>query len=130
MKRTGHVLWLVVVGMLLTPRVQATPPPIAQVEISYLLTQVATSPCEFNRNGRWYGGKQAAAHLRDKYGSPFVLGHVDSAEDFIAKVATRSSFTGVEYAIRCNGMVTVSSALWLGDRLAAYRQASKGPPGS
>ena len=118
--------WLAVAGLLLAPGVQAAPSPVAQAEISYLLTQVGNSSCEFNRNGRWYDGTQAAAHLRDKYGSRFVWGQISSAEEFIAKVATRSSFSGVEYAIRCKGMTTVPSARWFRDQLSAYRQASGG----
>ena len=125
--RARYALWLAALGFLVMPVAQATPSPIAQTEISYLLTQLATSPCQFNRNGHWYEGRQAAAHLEEKYHSPFVWGHIGSAEEFIDKVATRSSISGVEYAVRCGGAGTVSSALWLRDQLGAFRRASEKP---
>ena len=44
-----------------------------------------------------------------------------SAEDFIAKAATRSSLTGEAYAIRCPQRPVQPSAVWLESELQALR---------
>ena len=41
--------------------------PAAKAEIDHLLDYLAKSGCEFNRNGSWYGSKEARDHLNDKY---------------------------------------------------------------
>ena len=124
MRRLGP-LCLMVTALMLSMAVRADPPLGVQVEISFLLTEVAKSNCEFYRNGRWYDGKRAAAHLQDKYGSSLYAQRISSADEFIEAVATRSSLSGKAYAIRCAGSVVVPSALWFRERLAAYRQAQK-----
>ena len=106
----------------------AVPPLIFQQEISYLIADVAASGCEFYRNGKWYDAVQAAAHLREKYGNPFISAHIASAEEFIDRVATRSTLSGVDYAIRCQNTTIVPSAKWFLSRLAAYRIAAKVSP--
>lgn len=118
-------LWLMVTGLMLSTVVRADPPLGAQAEINFLLTEVAKSECEFYRNGKWYDGKRAAAHLQDKYGSRLDARGISSAEEFIETVATRSSLSGKPYAMRCTGSTTVPSALWFRERLAAYRHALK-----
>ena len=79
--------------------------------------------CEFYRNGRWYAAARAAQHLQGKYAARTVAARVVTAEDFIDLVGTRSSFSGIAYAISCPGAPTVPCAQWLKQRLAAYRQA-------
>ncbi len=117
--------WLLISGLMLSTVVRADPPLGAQAEISFLLAEVARSDCEFFRNGRWYDGRRAAAHLQDKYGSSLDAQHILSAEGFIDTVATRSSLSGKAYAIRCARSVAVPSALWFRERLAAYRRMLK-----
>ena len=118
-------MWLMVIGLMLSTVISADPPLGAQAEISFLLTEVAKSDCKFYRNGKWYDGKRAAAHLRDKYGSRLDARGTSSAEEFIETVATRSSLSGKAYAIRCTGSTAVPSAMWFRERLAAYRQSLK-----
>jgi hypothetical protein len=96
-----------------------------QVQIEYLLTSVASSGCDFFRNGSWYGATQAAEHLRFKYQKLWARDLIGSAEDFIEKGATRSSISGLEYAIRCPGAAEVPAARWLRERLAGYRSIRK-----
>ena len=67
-----------------------TQQPGTVTEITYLLNEVATSSCEFNRNGKWYQGRQAAAHLRNKYGARPPWEHIGTAEEFIDRIAARS----------------------------------------
>jgi hypothetical protein len=54
---------------------------------------------------------------------------IDTAEDFIEKVATQSSLSGQPYQVRCRGSEAVTSNQWLRDVLARYRtHAAQGAP--
>ena len=100
-------------------------PRAAQVEIEYLLQYVGTSGCEFYRNGSWYDAGRAESHLRDKYKYLDTRHQINSAEDFIDRAATKSSFSGLAYQIRCNGGSAVPSGQWLYDALTLHRRASR-----
>jgi hypothetical protein len=110
----------------LASAVCAATPASARLEIHALLEIVGTSGCEFYRNGTWYDARRAQAHLQMKFEALAGGDQVASAEDFIARVATRSSFTGEPYQIRCPGDAAQPSALWLRDRLV--RQRARGAP--
>jgi hypothetical protein len=112
---------------LLISAANAAPASPAEVEISYLLQHIETSGCEFYRNGSWYNGMRAQAHLRSKYEYLVARNPIGSAEDFIDKVATKSSVTNQPYRIRCAGFAAVTSSNWLRDALAAYRAAKPDP---
>ena len=105
----------------------ADKPAPAQLEINALLTEIGASGCEFYRNGTWYDAKRAQAHLHMKYQSLAGGDQVTSAEDFIARVATRSSFTGQPYQIRCRGGSAQAFAAWLREKLLLSR--AKGAAG-
>jgi hypothetical protein len=94
---------LALMGLLALSAVQAEPPVDAQVEINYLLARVAGSGCDFYRNGSWYDANRAERHLRFKYQSLRARNLIGTADDFIEKGATRSSVSGLVYAIRCPG---------------------------
>jgi hypothetical protein len=100
---------------------RAAPPQIAQTEINYLLGSMENSTCEFFRNGSWYDGRKAAAHLRDKYALLAAENRVRTAEDFIEQAATKSSASGQPYQVRCGGDEAVPTSPWLRDMLARYR---------
>lgn len=100
---------------------RAEPPPVAKVEIDYLLSYVETSGCSFYRNGTWYGGSDAKAHLRTKYDYMLARNQIGSAEDFIAKAATKSSMSGKPYRIRCGAGAEIESGTWLREVLARFR---------
>jgi Family of unknown function (DUF5329) len=102
---------------------QAAPPPSSQVEIDNLLSTVAMSNCEFNRNGSWYDARSAAAHLKSKYHYLLARDLVQNAEDFIEKAATASSLSGRPYAIRCKGNEAVPTRQWLLSLLSRYRES-------
>jgi hypothetical protein len=106
----------------------AAPAPAAKAEIEYLLSAVATSDCRFYRNGTWYDAKAAAAHLRLKYESLAARELIRDTEDFIDLAATKSSLSGREYAIKCEGLAEVSSRRWLTDVLISYRAAHAAGP--
>ena len=104
---------------------RAEAPPAAQVEIEYLLQYVGASGCEFYRNGSWYDAGRAEPHLRDKYKYLSERHQINSAEDFIDLAATKSSFSGLAYQIRCKGSMAVPSGRWLYDALTLHRRASQ-----
>ena len=88
--RPSAVLGLVV-ALALLPVGRAAPPTTAQTEITYLLGFVANSGCEFFRNGSWYDGKKAEAHLRYKYEMLAAADRINTAEDFIDQAATKAA---------------------------------------
>jgi hypothetical protein len=59
--------------------------------------------------------------LRDKYKYLVTGNQIITTEDFIEKAATKSSFTGEPYKVRCNGGATVTSNQWLRAELAQLR---------
>jgi|SRR5580700_4164126 hypothetical protein len=105
----------------------ASSPTVAQVEVEHLLSAVATSRCEFYRNGEWYDSQKASAHLRDKYTALIALGRVVTATDFIEKAATKSSLSGRPYLIRCTGGAPVPTNQWLREALERYRRCTSSP---
>src|ERR1700687_517435 len=113
--------WGVFLALMLVPAVRAVPPAIAQAEINYLLGFIERSDCAFYRNGSWYDSKKAQAHLRSKYDILALRNQIDTAEDFIEKVATKSSLSGQAYKVRCPGGVAVTTNHWLLDELTRYR---------
>jgi hypothetical protein len=90
-------------------------------EVQYLLEFVANSGCTFVRNGSDHDPADAADHLRLKYsrGSRYV----NSAEQFIDRLATASSWTGKPYTVTCDGK-TEPSGEWLHRALDDYRNNS------
>lgn len=109
------------VGLLLVPLARAEPPKSVQVEVSFLLGYIEGSGCLFYRNGSWHDSKAAQVHIRDKYKYLAARSQINSTEEFIEKAATKSSFTGQAYEVKCNGGMPVTSNLWLRDELARLR---------
>jgi hypothetical protein len=99
------------------------PAPAAQQEISHLFSYLKASGCQFNRNGSWYSPEDAAGHLDDKY--QYLLKHdmVNSAEDFIEYAATKSSFSGRAYLVKCGAAEPVETGAWFRAELQKYRRA-------
>ena len=103
-------------------------PDSSRAEIEALIRGLGASRCEFYRNGHWYGGPEAAGHLRRKFAYLSERGMIDSTEDFIAKGATRSSFSGLPYKVRCDGGEPQTSSQWFADELRAARAGGSGDP--
>jgi hypothetical protein len=110
-----------VLGLALLPIARAAPAAIAQSEITYLLGFIASSGCEFYRNGSWYDSKEAQAHLTYKYQMLAARDQINTAEDFIEKAATKSSLSGRPYQVRCGGGEALTCNQWLREALARYR---------
>ena len=104
---------------------QAAEPAATKTEIAQLFTALETSNCQFNRNGSWYNAKEAAAHLQTKYKYLQDKDLVPSAEKFIERAATESSFSGKAYQIKCADNVVQASAPWFQAVLVRYRGGSK-----
>ena len=102
-------------------RRRRAPPQSAQLEINTLLVDVGTSGCEFYRNGSWYDSKRAQSHLHLKYQALAARDQIASAEDFISRVATRSSLSGNAYLIRCPDTPVQPCGQWLRDQLLRNR---------
>ncbi len=97
-------------------------PAKSREEIDYLLNQLGTSNCEFNRNGSWYNAAEARDHLRGKLDYLVKKNLLKSSEDFIELGASKSSMSGKAYQVKCANDKPVDSALWLGEALRKYRQ--------
>ena len=92
---------------------------VDEMEIAYLLDFMAASGCTFVRNGDEHNSPDAADHMRLKYSRG--KRYVDSAEHFIDRLATESSWSGKPYTVICDGQ-SQTSAQWLHRALSAYRQ--------
>jgi uncharacterized protein DUF5329 len=112
---------VVMLGLLLMSAAHAEPPTQVRIEVNFLLGYVERSGCEFYRNGSWHDAKEAQAHLRDKYKFLAARNLVHTTEQFIERVATKSSISGEPYEVRCNGGATVTSSQWLRDELTRFR---------
>jgi Family of unknown function (DUF5329) len=104
---------------------QAAEPAATKAEIAQLFVALEASNCQFNRNGSWYTAQEAATHLQTKYKYLQDKDLVPSAEKFIERAATESSFSGKAYQIKCADNVAQASSPWFQAVLAKYRQAVK-----
>lgn len=108
-------------GLLVGHAGAAPLPAPARAEVDALLTRLQSSGCEFNRNGSWYAGADAKAHLLKKLDYLEGKDLVKTAEQFIARGASGSSMSGKPYLVRCAGKAPVESAQWLTAELQALR---------
>ena len=90
----------------------------AEDEIRWLIQAVADSHCEFDRNGKRYAAATASEHLELKYARG--KRYADSAEAFIERLATKSSWTGETYWMICDDD-PAPAAQWLSMRLEELR---------
>ena len=113
----GTILYGLLSGLVL-----ADLAPEADAEVQFLLQFVSGSGCTFIRNGSEKTATDAADHLRLKYrrGKRYV----DSAEQFIDRLASESSWTGKKYTVNCAGQVS-ESGIWLHQALNEYRSDQK-----
>ena len=93
----------------------------AEREIQYLLDFVASSGCIFIRNGSEHSSVDAADHLRLKYRRG--RRYAGSADYFIDRLASGSSFSGKPYMVRCGDLEETSGA-WLHRALQLHRDAA------
>ena len=89
-----------------------------EAEITALIEAVRESGCEFNRNGSLHSAGAAAEHLELKYSRG--KRYADSAEAFIERLASKSSWSGKPYEMICDGE-TQPAGYWLTATLVALR---------
>jgi hypothetical protein len=92
---------LVLMILLTGPIAAAFADTAADTEIRALIQAVAESGCEFNRNGSVHSAEAAADHLELKYSRGKRYAH--SAEAFIERLASKSSWSGKPYQMVCDG---------------------------
>ncbi len=118
---------LVVQGALLALLPGALPlhaaplPAAARGEIEGMLARLATSGCQFKRNGSWHSAVEAQAHLRRKLEHLLERDAVASTEQFIERAASKSSISGQAYQVKCGSRAPVPSSTWLRAELQALR---------
>ena len=90
----------------------------AETEIKSLIEAVRQSGCKFNRNGSLHSAEAAAEHLELKYSRGER--YAGSAEAFIDRLASKSSWSGKPYEMICDGK-TQSAGDWLTATLLELR---------
>jgi hypothetical protein len=103
-------------------------PANTQREVDHLLDYIARPDCQFNRNGTWYGGEAAKAHLKQKYEELVKRKLAPNSEAFIERAASASSMSGVAYQVRCAGAAATPSGPWLTAELQRYRRSALARP--
>ena len=109
---------LALAAALSSPAVHATPDAKASAEIDQLLGVIQKSSCTFVRSGQEYDGNAARRHLEFKLG--FVRSRLETADQFVEKLASASSTTGEPYHIRCGATDSLARP-WLDAKLKAIR---------
>jgi hypothetical protein len=91
------------------------------IEIDELLDAVAQSDCVFVRNGKAYDGEDARDHLqmKRKRGRKYY----DTTEQFIERIASKSSWSGKPYRIRCDSEEE-DAGNWFTNMLEVFREDS------
>jgi len=87
-------------------------------DIQYLLSFIRSSDCVFIRNGDEHPSKEASEHLEMKYNH--VKKRIHTAEDFIDKIASKSSLSRKQYTVQC-GEVLLPTKQWLEEALKSHR---------
>lgn len=99
----------------------AEPDAVAKKEIERLIAHLASSGCEFGRNGSWYSAAKAVSHLQRKYEYLLERDLVPNAEAFIERAASESSSSGKPYIVKCPGQPEIQSGDWFRSALATFR---------
>jgi len=92
--------------------------PQVDAEIRQLLDRVGESGCDFERNGTRHNSRDAASHLTLKYDRG--ARYVETAEDFIDRLASESSWSGKPYYVLCDDE-RAASGEWLHQLLVDMR---------
>ena len=120
--RIGFVVLIVSIMMTATAGEMR---PAVQAEITSLLSRLETSDCKFNRNGSWYSGAKAKAHMLTKLRYLEARTTLTSAEQFIELAATKSSVSGKPYLVQCGDTPAQTSAEWLTTQLKSLRAVQR-----
>ncbi|MFN3789725.1 DUF5329 family protein [Massilia sp.] len=129
MKTTHRLRAASVLAVLSLGAAAAPTPPAVRAEIDALMAKMSASNCQFERNGSWHSAPEARQHLLRK------LQYIEkrretlaSAEQFIGVAASKSSFSGKPYRVKCGSGESVPSREWLIRELKALRAAGRTSP--
>lgn len=92
------------------------------VEVSHLINAVSESGCSFVRNDKEHTASEAVGHLQMK--AKRGRRYYDTADEFIDRIASKSSWSGKSYMIQCDGKPAVRAADWFNRVLTEYRGSS------
>ncbi len=115
--RTGLTLALLLLGQL--PSTLADVPNGQRHEVEHLLNFIANTDCIIDRNGSLHNGRDALDHINKKYA--YFRDDITSTEAFIERSASKSTFSGNSYTVRCGSEKVITTQQWLLDELVAYR---------
>jgi len=104
----------------------APTPPAIRAEIDGLMAKMSTSNCQFERNGSWHNAAEARTHLLRKL--DYIEGRretLQSTEQFIEAAASKSSFSGRPYRVKCGNAEAMPSRDWLHRELKLLRAAGR-----
>ena len=114
--RTLAIATLLLVAAALRAPAQATGALTEDEKIERLIRSIADlKDATFIRNGDEHTAAEAAGHLRTKWQRGKK--HVKTADDFIEKIASKSSISGKPYTIRFKDGKEVESGTYLRDEL-------------
>lgn len=94
-----------------------------EIEIDHLLQAVRESDCHFIRNGKTHDSFTAAEHLQMK--RKRARRYYDSTEQFIARIASKSSLSGKPYLIDCPERPPVEAEKWFLEKLVSIRDTQE-----
>ena len=93
------------------------------VEVKFLINEIKQSDCSFIRNGVSHSAKRAAEHLTLKYNNG--KSYAQNGKSFIKNLATKSSWTGIAYKIKCPNKEAVNSNEWLNNKLLNFKKSTR-----
>jgi hypothetical protein len=91
-------------------------------EIQHLFDFIVQSECTFIRNKTEYTASEARDHMQRKY--DYAKRWIANTEQFISRIASKSSMSGNRYQIRCEDQLIYSDN-WLKQELQRYRASRK-----
>lgn len=103
--------------LLLLP-IAVFPAASTEQEIQHLLKFIVESDCIFIRNDTEYTALEARDHMQRKY--DYARRWINDTEQFINRIASKSSMSGKRYQIRCRNRLFYSDN-WLKQELQRYR---------
>ena len=87
-------------------------------EVQHLFTFIVESDCSFIRNNTEYTASEARDHMQKKY--DYARRWIGNTEQFINRIASKSSMSGKRYQVRCQKQLLYSDN-WLQQELQRYR---------
>lgn len=94
---------------------------VEKKKIEFLLAQIeAQKAAKFWRNGSPYTPKEAAKHLRMKWEKAGKA--IKTAQDFIEKIASKSSMSGKAYEIELSDGTKMETKVFLVKKLSEWKE--------